>query len=106
MNLGRNSDIFYYHGYSEIYIDKKWIKATPVFDKVTASRAGFLPLVEFDGINNGILSKYDPEGNLFVEYVKDRGVFVELPYNEMDLIIRKKYYKHVLEKGIKTVNNK
>ncbi len=100
------TDIFYYHGYSEIYIDKKWIKATPVFDKVTASRAGFLPLVEFDGINNSILSKYDPEGNLFVEYVKDRGVFVELPYNEMDLIIRKKYYKHVLEKGIKTVNNK
>lgn len=102
--LGTN--IFYFHGYSEIYLDKKWIKATPVFDKVTASRAGFLPLVEFDGINNGILSQYDPEGNLFVEYVKDRGVYVELPYDEMDRIIRKQYYKHVFEKGLKTLNKK
>ncbi len=102
--LGTN--IFYYHGYSELYIDQNWIKATPVFDKITAFKAGFLPLVEFDGINDGILSKYDPDGNLFIEYVKDRGVFAELPYDEMDRDIRKKYYKHVFEKGIKTLNKK
>ena len=102
--LGTN--IFYMHGYSELYIDNKWIKATPVFDKNTSIRAGFLPLVEFDGINNGILSKYDPDGNLFVEYIKDRGVYVELPYDEMNQVIRKKYYKYVFEKGIKTLNRK
>ncbi len=102
--LGTN--VFLYHGYSELYIDDKWIKATPVFDKNTSIRAGFLPLVEFDGINNGILSKYDPDGNLFVEYIKDRGVYAELPYDEMDRVIRKKYYKYVFEKGIKTLNRK
>ena len=102
--LGTN--IFYYHGYSELYIDQKWIKATPVFDKITAFKAGFLPVVEFDGINDGILSKFDPDGKLFIEYVKDRGVFAELPYDEMDRDIRKKYYKHVFEKGIKTLNKK
>lgn len=102
--LGTN--IFLYHGYSEIYLNNKWVKATPVFDKNTSIRAGFLPLVEFDGINNGILSKYDPDGNLFVEYIKDRGVHAELPYDEMDRVIRKKYYKYVFEKGIKTLNRK
>ncbi len=102
--LGTN--VFLYHGYSELYIDDKWIKATPVFDKNTSIRAGFLPLVEFDGINNGILSKYDPDGNLFVEYIKDRGVYAELPYDEMDRVIREKYYKYVFEKGIKTLNRK
>ncbi len=102
--LGTN--VFLYHGYSELYIDDKWIKATPVFDKNTSIRAGFLPLVEFDGINNGILSKYDPDGNLFVEYIKDRGVYAELPYDEMDRVIRKKYYKYIFEKGIKTLNRK
>ncbi|MFX0043209.1 MAG: transglutaminase family protein [Candidatus Hodarchaeota archaeon] len=102
--LGTN--IFLYHGYSELFIDNKWVKATPVFDKDTSIRAGFLPLVEFDGKKDGILSKYDPDGDLFVEYIKDRGVHAELPYDEMDRDIRKKYYRHVLEKGIKTINRK
>jgi transglutaminase-like putative cysteine protease len=102
--LGTN--IFAYHGYSEFYLNYKWVKATPVFDKYTAQRAGFLPLVEFDGIHDGILSKYDPDGNLFVEYVKDRGVYANLPYKEMDRVIREKYYNHVFEKGIKTLNKK
>ncbi len=102
--LGTN--IFLYHGYSEIYINNKWVKATPVFDKNTAQRAGFLPLVEFDGVHDGILSKYTPEGKLFIEYIKDRGVYAELPYDEMDRVIRKKYYKYVFEKGIKTLNRK
>ena len=102
--LGTN--IFYYHGYSELFLDNKWVKATPVFDKFTAFKAGFLPLVEFDGINDGILSKFDPEGNLFIEYVNDRGVYDEVPYDEMDQVIRKKYYKYVFEKGIKTLNEK
>ncbi|MFX0034770.1 MAG: transglutaminase-like domain-containing protein [Candidatus Hermodarchaeota archaeon] len=102
--LGTNK--FYFHGYSELFINNNWIKVTPVFDKNTASKAGFLPLVEFDGINDGILSKYDPDGNLFIEYLKDRGVFADLPYEKMDKVIRKKYYKYVLEKGIKTLNKK
>jgi hypothetical protein len=102
--LGTN--IFYFHGYSELFIDKTWVKATPVFDKITASKACFLPLVEFDGLNNGILSKYDSYGNLFIEYLNDRGVFAELPYDEMDRIIREKYYKYVLEEGIKTLSKK
>ena len=102
--LGTN--VFLYHGYSEIYLNNKWVKATPVFDKNTAQRAGFLPLVEFDGKHDGIFSKYTPEGNLFIEYIKDRRVHAELPYDEMDRIIRKKYYKYVLEKGIKSLNRK
>ena len=102
--LGTN--IFLYHGYSEFFLNNKWVKATPVFDKNTAQRAGFLPLVEFDGEHDGILSKYTPEGKLFIEYIRDRGVHVDLPYDKMDRIIKKNYYKHVLEKGIKTLNRK
>jgi transglutaminase-like putative cysteine protease len=102
--LGTN--IFLYHGYSEFYLNNKWVKATPVFDRFTAQRAGFLPLVEFDGVHDGILSKYTPKEKLFIEYIKDRGVYAELPYEEMDRVIRKKYYKYVLEKGIKTLNRK
>jgi transglutaminase-like putative cysteine protease len=97
--LGTN--IFLYHGYSELYLNNKWVKATPVFDKYTAQRAGFLPLVEFDGIHDGILSKYTTKGKLFIEYVKDRGVHVDLPYNEMQRIIKEYYYDYVLEIGVK-----
>jgi hypothetical protein len=97
--LGTN--IFLYHGYSEIYINNQWIKATPVFDKNTAQKAGFLPLVEFDGIHDGILSKYTTLGKLFIEYVKDRGVHVDLPYDEMERDIKEYYYGYVLEIGVK-----
>ncbi|MBD3215582.1 MAG: transglutaminase [Candidatus Lokiarchaeota archaeon] len=68
------TNIMYYHGYSEVFLDDKWLKLAPVFDKDTAQKAGFLPLVDFDENNNAMFSKYDNEGNLFVEYVEDHGV--------------------------------
>ncbi len=93
---------FYCHGYSEILLNDKWIKATPVFDKFTAMKAGYLPMAEFDGKNDGILSKYDVEGNKFIDYFGDRGSFNELPYAEIATVINEKYAE-TIKRGFSNV---
>jgi len=84
---------FHCHGYSELYLNGNWIKLTPVFDKDTALKAGYVPLVEFNGIDHALLAPFDEEGNKFVEYVKDWGIYNDLPIKMIDEIFREKYGK-------------
>jgi transglutaminase-like putative cysteine protease len=81
---------FHCHGYSEMYLDGNWVKATPVFDKKTCQKAGY-PLVEFDGVHDAMLSKYDKDGNLFVEYIGDWGNYQDVPIKKIQEIFKEKY---------------
>ncbi|MHA1805733.1 MAG: transglutaminase-like domain-containing protein [Promethearchaeota archaeon] len=85
------TNVMYYHGYSEFYLNGKWVKLTPSFDKETAIRGGFLPMVEFDGEHDAVFPPHDNEGNLFGEYIYDRGVHADLPLDEIDEIFSEKY---------------
>ncbi len=87
--MGHN--VMYYHGYSEFYLDNKWVKLTPSFDQQTAIRGGFLPMVEFDGENDAVFPPYDANGNKFGEYVGDRGTHADLPLNDIDKVFEEKY---------------
>lgn len=87
------TDAFLCHGYSELLIDGKWIKLTPVFDQITAEKAGYLPNAEFDGEHDAMLSKYDEGGKLLVEYVKDRGIYSDVPIDEIQKIFAEGYKK-------------
>ena len=42
------SDLFVYHGYTDLRIDGKWVKATPAFNLALCARFRVKPL-EFDG---------------------------------------------------------
>ncbi len=83
--------IMHYHGYSEFYLDGKWLKLTPSFDKQTAIKGGFLPMCEFDGECDAVFPEYDNEGNRFGEYVMDRGVHADLPLDEIAKVFEEKY---------------
>jgi transglutaminase-like putative cysteine protease len=76
------SNILVYHGFAEIYIDGKWVIATPAYDLETCLQNGFLP-VEFDGVNDARLSRYNQEGKLHVEYLKYHGSYDDLPWQEI-----------------------
>ncbi len=80
------------HCYSELYLDGQWIKATPALDIETCTRHGFIP-VEFDGINDGLLKSIDNKGNLHAEYVKDHGVYADLPYEFLMNLFENAYGK-------------
>ncbi|MFX0057236.1 MAG: transglutaminase-like domain-containing protein [Candidatus Heimdallarchaeota archaeon] len=95
--MGHN--VMYYHGYSEFFLNNKWIKLTPSFDKATAIKGGFLPMVEFDGENDAVFPPFDDDGNLFGEYVKDRGIHADLPLNEIEKVFEEKYEKYALFKN-------
>jgi len=79
------SEIFAFHGYSEIYVYKedptmgKWIKATPAFDKYLCEKFNVHPL-DFDGENDSIFHPFDKEGRKFMEYVHERGSFSDFPF--------------------------
>jgi transglutaminase-like putative cysteine protease len=76
------TDLFVYHGFVELHLDGRWVKATPVFDSATSERIGVLP-VTLDGTNDAMLHPVDPEGHPFIEYVANRGTHADLPIDDI-----------------------
>lgn len=74
------TDVFVYHGYTEILLNGKWVKATPAFNLELCNNFNVKPLA-FDGTKDSILHPYDKSGNLHMEYVKDHGSFSDLPWD-------------------------
>ena len=72
------TDVFVFHGYSELYIQGAWRKATPAFNVELCDRFGVPPLT-FDGSADALLHPYSPDGNVYMEYIRDRGVYADLP---------------------------
>jgi len=84
------TDVFYYHGYAEAYLNGKWVKATPAFDARLCKRAKVLPL-EFDGKHDSIFQPLNAEGKRHMEYLRDHGAYADLPYEEMLKVYHEKY---------------
>ncbi|MBC8402948.1 MAG: transglutaminase family protein [Candidatus Marinimicrobia bacterium] len=76
------TDIFYWHGYTELFLNGKWVKATPAFNKSLCERFGFR-LPDFDGHHDARFHSLDSEGNLHLEYLADHGSFADLPYKKI-----------------------
>jgi transglutaminase-like putative cysteine protease len=38
------SDVFYYHGYTDVWLDGHWVKATPAFNRELTDKFGLKPL--------------------------------------------------------------
>ncbi|MFO1266373.1 MAG: transglutaminase family protein [Rubrivivax sp.] len=72
------TDLFIWHGYTDIFIDGRWLKATPAFNIELCERFGLLPL-EFDGSADSIYHPYDRAGQRHMEYVHQRGTFDDVP---------------------------
>lgn len=73
-----NGDIFRWHSYTELYLDGKWVKATPAFDIALCERCNLEPL-EFDGKGDSILHPFDRNQRRHMEYLLDRGSFADVP---------------------------
>jgi len=72
------TDVFVYHGYAELYLEGKWVKATPAFDRGLCEKFGVRPL-EFDGREDSLFHPHDVSGRRHMEYVRDRGPAVDVP---------------------------
>jgi transglutaminase-like putative cysteine protease len=76
------TNLFVFHGYVELHLDGRWVKAAPVFDPRATERAGTLP-VELDGESDAMLHPVDPAGQPYIEYVRDRGPYDDVPFDEI-----------------------
>jgi transglutaminase-like putative cysteine protease len=76
------TDIFAWHGYVSLWLDGKWVKATPAFNLAMCQRFGVHPL-DFDGEHDSQMHPFNSANQRHMEYVRQRGEFDDLPYDEL-----------------------
>jgi len=76
------SDLFIWHSYTELFLDGQWLKATPAFNLSLCKRFGVCPL-EFDGHEDSLFHEYDQGGRRHMEYLRQRGHYPDVPYQEV-----------------------
>lgn len=84
------TDVFYWHGYSSIWLGERWVKATPAFNRELCEKFGLLPL-EWDGRSDSLYHPFDREGRRHMEYVRERGEFADVPLERMRETWRREY---------------
>jgi transglutaminase-like putative cysteine protease len=76
------TDLFVYHGYTELWLEDAWVKATPAFNIELCTKFHVLPL-EFDGRHDSIFHPFDADHRRHMEYVGQRGTFADVPVEEI-----------------------
>lgn len=76
------TDLFVFHGFTSLKLNGKWVKATPAFNLELCQKFGTIPL-EFDGTEDSLLQGYDVNNNRHMEYLKDRGIYWDVPFEEI-----------------------
>lgn len=76
------TDMFYYHGYTSIHLDGRWLKATPAFNAELCHKFN-LRTLEFDGTADSICQPFDLAGNRHMEYIHFHGEFDNVPRDDL-----------------------
>lgn len=84
------TDLFVYHGYTELHLNGRWWKASPTFNRELCARFGVPPL-EFDGTADALLHAHDGAGRRHMEYVRDHGWYRDLPFEDIMAALRNAY---------------
>lgn len=84
------SDLFIYHGYAELFLEGKWVKATPAFNIELCRRFKVKPL-EFNGRDDSIFHPFDEDERRHMEYLRDRGSHADVPVAEITAAFREAY---------------
>lgn len=82
MRAMMKTDLYVWHGFTEIYLEGRWLKATPAFNLELCDRLGLLPL-DWDGESDAIFHPYDRSGNRHMEYLHYRGSFDDIPLQQL-----------------------
>lgn len=84
------TDVFYWHGYTSIYLNDKWVKATSAFNIELCNKFK-LRVLDFDGSADSLYHPFDLDGNLHMEYIQDRGCFDDVPIDAITETFVKEY---------------
>ncbi|NNF99560.1 MAG: transglutaminase domain-containing protein [Desulfobacteraceae bacterium] len=72
------TNLFVYHGYTQFYLEDKWVSATPAFN-LSLCRLHKVDPLDFDGRSDSLFQPYNNQRKRFMEYVRYHGHFPDLP---------------------------
>lgn len=72
------TDLFAWHGFTEIWLDGAWRKASPTFNAALCSKLG-VDTLDFDGERDALLHPYDGVGRAYMRYERQHGAFFDVP---------------------------
>jgi transglutaminase-like putative cysteine protease len=84
------TDLFVFHGYCDVFLEGRWVKATPAFNLSLCTRFRVKPL-EFDGREDSIFHPFDADNRKHMEYVADRGTYADVPVELIKRTFRETY---------------
>ena len=87
------------HGYVEVFLNEKWVKATPAFNRTLCEKLGVATL-DFDGLNDSVFQEYDKAGAEFMEYLEDYGHYEDVPIDFILNIMKAHYPSAFLDKKL------
>jgi transglutaminase-like putative cysteine protease len=91
------SEVFAMHGYTEFFLDGRWVKATPAFN-IELCRLFKVPPLEFDGRTDSVFHPFNSQGERHMEYLRDHGQFADLPL-ELFFSHLRQTYPHLFVEG-------
>lgn len=86
------------HGMAEVFLNNKWVKATPAFNKELCELCNVAPLA-FNGEEDSMFQEYNSGGKQFMEYLEDYGSFDDFPV-EFIMNNLEEHYPNVFQEGI------
>jgi len=87
------TDLFVFHGYTELLLEGRWVKATPVFNRELCTRFRVKPL-EFDGTEDSLFHPFDEDERRHMEYLHHRGSFADVPAGEIQRVFSETYPRY------------
>ena len=72
-------NVFTYHALNSVYLEGRWVKATPVFNALLCRLYRIKPL-DFDGRSDSLYHPHDEQGRQHMEFLRWRGEFDDFPY--------------------------
>ena len=97
------TDIFYFHGYTDLWLEGRWVKCTPAFN-IELTDKFRLKSLEFDGREDSIYHPIDQDGRRHMQYLAYRGVYADVPFETIKTCFLK-MYPHMRERQGRLVEN-
>ena len=94
------SNIFVYHGFVEFYLEGKWVKATPAFNRELCEKHKVEPL-EFNGREDSLFHPFNQENKKYMEYVKYHGTYSDIPVDTIVAAWNEAYGKERVDGWVK-----
>ncbi|MDH3368310.1 MAG: transglutaminase family protein [Gemmatimonadota bacterium] len=104
MRRAMGTDLFVFHGYAELWLQGRWVKVTPAFNKALCERFGVAPL-EFNGRHDSLFQQVDRDGKRYMEYVCDRGQCADLPLDRLRAAFED-HYPALVSDGVYAVDRR